>query len=135
MFNKTTKQAIRALIELAKLPSGQWEGAREIATRIKAPQNYLGKLLQHLSSAKVVVSKKGLKGGFCLGKKPEKITLYEVALYLNHIDEWTQCVVASKKCSNTAVCTVHEQWKDICQNQIDFLKKTTIADLISNERK
>ncbi|MCH8219341.1 MAG: hypothetical protein IH892_21510 [Planctomycetes bacterium] len=46
MLSKTSKSVVNALVELAKLPAGSYEGASSIAKRIGAPKNYLGKLLQ-----------------------------------------------------------------------------------------
>ena len=48
MLSKTGLHTIRALVELAKLPAGEFSGAAAIAVEIDAPKNYLGKLLQTL---------------------------------------------------------------------------------------
>ena len=60
MITKSSKQVINALIELAKLNDGEWLGVGVIASRIKAPQNYLGKMLQGLVPTGLVISQKGL---------------------------------------------------------------------------
>ena len=47
MLSKTSAQVINALVELAKLPEGECKGAKNIAKKIKATQNYLGKMLKN----------------------------------------------------------------------------------------
>lgn len=54
MLSKTSTHVINALVELAKLPKGECKGAGSIAKKIKAPPNYLGKILRNLSSKGLV---------------------------------------------------------------------------------
>ena len=78
MISKTSLQVIKALLELAELPKGKSEGVVRIAKRIRAPENYLGKVLQRFVHDGVVISQKGLYGGFRLAKTPAEIRLYDV---------------------------------------------------------
>ncbi len=133
MLTKTTIQIIKALIELAKLPPEKYEGSESIARKISAPANYLGKLLQQLSSRGVVHSQKGFGGGFRLGKAPGQIPLYDVAQSTENIDEWTNCAFGFGKCSEGSPCLVHSRWKVVCQTHLNFLKETTIKDLLTEE--
>ena len=130
MLSKTSIQVINALVELAKLPEGESKGAKSIAKKIKAPQNYLGKMLQSLSYRKIVVSKKGLGGGFRLSKDPKKISLYDVVEPIDNVSLWSECALGLKKCSDTAPCAVHQSWKNVREVYYDFLKNTSIADLV-----
>lgn len=130
MLSKTSLQAVKALVELAKLPPGRCEGAGAIARKIHAPQNYLGKLLQSLTGEGLVSSHKGMGGGFRLNKDPKKIALYDVVNPLEGVDRWTGCVLGRSKCSDSAPCHVHGNWKGVREAYLNFLQKTTIADLI-----
>lgn len=129
MLTKTSTQVINALVELAKLPEGKFEGAKSIAIRIKAPQNYLGKLLQWLCAENIVISQKGLGGGFRLGRSPDKITLYEVVEPLENVSLWSECALGLKKCSDVTPCSIHHRWKSVRNSYYEFLRTTTIADL------
>ena len=129
MMTKTSKQLINALVELAKLPEGEWLGAGVIASRIKAPQNYLGKMLQGLVSTGLVVSQKGLGGGFRLGKPAHEITLFHVVEPIENVSVWSGCALGLKKCSDTAPCAAHYQWKKVKEQYWNFLENTTIASL------
>ncbi|MBP9855170.1 MAG: Rrf2 family transcriptional regulator [Candidatus Omnitrophica bacterium] len=130
MLTKTSKQVINALVELAKLKEDEWLGVGAIAQRTKAPQNYLGKMLQNFASTGLVVSQKGLGGGFRLARSPEKITLFDVVEPIENVSVWTGCALGMKKCSDVNPCAVHYQWKTVKNQYLNFLKKTTIANLI-----
>ena len=130
MLSKTSVQIIRALVEMAKLPNNAYEGAGRIAQKIKAPPNYLGKLLQDLSIKGLVVSQKGFGGGFRLGKDPKKITLYDVVGSVENVSRWSGCAFGFKKCSALSPCPAHDRWKIVRTTHLEFLKKTSIGDLV-----
>lgn len=130
MLSKTSKLVVNALVELAKLPPGSYEGASSIAKKIEAPKNYLGKLLQNLCARNIVSSQKGTGGGFRLSIKPDKITLYEIVEPVENVAIWEKCALGLKECSETDPCPVHDDWKVIKEGYLSFLKTTTVADLI-----
>ena len=130
MLSKTSTQVINALVELAKLPEGECKGAKNIAKKIKAPQNYLGKMLQSLSYKKIVISQKGMGGGFRLARDPKKISLYEVVEPIDNVSLWSECALGLKKCSDSAPCVIHHNWKNVRDCYYKFLKTTSIADLV-----
>lgn len=130
MLSKTSKSVVNALVELAKLPAGSYEGASSIAKRIEAPKNYLGKLLQSLCARNIVSSKKGTGGGFRLGMEPDKITLYDIVEPIENVAMWEKCALGLKECSETDPCPVHDDWKVIKEAYLSFLRTTTVADLI-----
>lgn len=134
MLTKTSKQVINALIELAKLPEGEWLGVGAIAKKIKAPQNYLGKILQAFANNGIVVSQKGMGGGFRLAKSPEKIALFDVVEPLENVSVWSGCALGLKKCSDAAPCAVHDRWKVVKEMYMKFLKSTTIAGLAKKSK-
>ncbi|MBI5150346.1 MAG: Rrf2 family transcriptional regulator [Candidatus Omnitrophica bacterium] len=129
MLTKTGKQVVNALVELAKLKEGEWLGVGVIARRIRAPQNYLGKILQGLVSSGIVVSQKGLGGGFRLGKAAGQITLYDAVEPVENVSVWSECALGLKKCSDAAPCAVHHQWKGVKETYLKFLENTTVASL------
>lgn len=129
MISKTSLQIIKALLELAKLPVGEAEGVARIAQKIKAPQNYLGKVLQSLVREGLVISQKGLNGGFRLAKTPAKISLYDVVGFLEDIKRWEGCFMGKSVCSEKTACSAHRQWEAVRSVYMNFLKNTTIADL------
>ena len=130
MLSKTSTLVINALVELAKLPKGEREGAGSVAKRIKAPQNYLSKLLQNLAVCGLLDSQRGLHGGFQLTKNPKNISLFDIVDPIDDVAAWSGCALGLKKCSDANPCAVHPRWKVVKETYLDFLKDTTIADLL-----
>lgn len=129
MLSKTSACVVNALIELAKLPKGERVGVGIIAKRIKAPQNYLSKMFQGLASKGLLDSQKGIQGGFCFKKDPNKVSLYEIVEPIDNMAVWSGCALSLKKCSEKSPCAVHNKWKVIKEAYLDFLRNTSIASL------
>ena len=129
MISKTSLQIIKALLELADLPEGKAEGVVHIAQKIHAPQNYLGKVLQRLVRDGLVISKKGLNGGFRLAKMPSEISLYDVVNSLEDVTRWEGCFMGRGTCNGSTPCSVHNRWAKARGAYMKFFKNTSIADL------
>ncbi len=122
MISKTALHALKAVAALAERP-GEFQGASSIATRIDAPQNYLGKLLQGLIQSGIVSSQKGKGGGFQLARPPEKISLFDVV---------EGCFMGNSSCSATTPCAMHFKWVTIRDDYLRLLKESTLADIVAH---
>jgi len=129
VLSKSGVHAVRALVVLAELPSGDYRGAVSIAGQTGAPRNYLGKLLQLLSRHELVESQKGLGGGFRLARAPEQISLFDVIDSIEDTSRWNDCILGNPSCSDGNPCSVHDRWGPVRESYLDLMKQTTIADL------
>ena len=123
MISKTGIHAIKALAALAELPEGTYAGAGAIAGQIGARANYLGKLLQALSHHGLVVSQKGMGGGFRLGREPQTITLLDVVEPIDHVSRWGGCFLGGGRCADSAPCAVHQRWGDGARGLPEVFKR------------
>jgi Rrf2 family protein len=91
---------------------------------------FLAKIFQMLAQAGVVKSHRGVKGGFSLGRAPEKITLREVVeiceggIALNH------CLRKVDPCQDADTCAIANVWREAQDALTGALDKTTLADVI-----
>jgi Rrf2 family iron-sulfur cluster assembly transcriptional regulator len=129
MITKTAVHAVRAVAALADLERGAYAGAGEIADRIGAPHNYLGKLLKTLAEEGMLESQKGKGGGFRLARGAEAISLYDVMEPIEHVSRWSGCFLGRTRCSDEAPCVVHASWGRVRDAYLEFLRDTTVADL------
>ena len=134
MLSKSGIHAVRALIVLAELPRGTHAGAASIAERIQAPRNYLGKILQQLSREGVVVSQKGLGGGFRLARGPKDISLLDIVDPIEQIERWSGCILGRETCSDENPCPIHDGWKSVKEAYMRLLSDTTLADLVVQQK-
>ena len=135
MLSKTALHTVTALAELAEQPPGTCVGAADIALRIGAPQNYLGKLLKNLADVGLVESQKGKGGGFRLARDPAEISLLDVVDPVDHVSRWSGCFFGRDRCSHDAPCSVHHRWGRVRDAYLAFLRETTIADLTTQRRR
>ncbi len=130
MISKTGIQALKALSTMTKLPEGIYTGAGDIAAEIGAPRNYLGKLLKTLADEGLLLSQKGKGGGFRLARDAAKISLYEVIEPIEHVSRWTNCLLGNGQCPAQNPCALHGNWGKIRDAYLQFLRETTVADVI-----
>lgn len=133
MISKTGVHALAAMAALARLGPGAYSGAGEIARRIGAPRNYLGKLLKTLAEAGFLESRKGKGGGFRMARDPGTLPLIRVVENIERIDRWSSCPMGRRRCSDKTPCAVHERWGKVRAAYLEFLRRTTVADLASAE--
>lgn len=131
MLSKTGLHAVKALTALAELPEDTYAGAALIARDIGAPQNYLGKMLQAMARDGLVISQKGLNGGFRLARDAAAISLLDIIEPIEHVSRWSGCFLGNGTCSSTDPCSVHVRWGRVRDSYLQFLKETTIADLVT----
>lgn len=71
--------ACRILCELARrYASGEPVRIDDLATIEAVPANFLAQMLGELKTARLVVSRRGVQGGFILARAPDQITLLEI---------------------------------------------------------
>lgn len=70
--------ALRALIDLAVEAGEERAQLREIAARQVIPEKYLEQLLRPLKAAGIVISMRGSRGGYQLGRPVTEISVLEV---------------------------------------------------------
>jgi len=128
MFSRTGIHAIKALTLIGKAPAGTRIGAGELAAKIGAPRNYLGKLMRKLARKGFLVSQKGVGGGFRLKKDASCITLWDVLGAVEDTEKWTGCILGKGTCSESG-CGLHGQWKKLKGSYLKFLKETKLSQI------
>jgi Rrf2 family transcriptional regulator, iron-sulfur cluster assembly transcription factor len=130
MITKTSVHALTAVAALAELDRGAYAGAGDVAERIGAPRNYLGKLMKTLADEGVLESQKGKGGGFRLARDAQRISLLDVMEPIERVSRWSGCFLGRRRCSDDAPCAVHYGWGKVRDAYLKFLKETTVADLV-----
>jgi Rrf2 family protein len=132
MFSTTCEYALRALVQLAKLPEGTAVLGRDLARDAEIPANYLSKILLTLRNAGVLNTARGTGGGYRLRKEPREIRLVDVVELFDGARARPACILGGKECSEHDPCTAHAAWKDIRADYVQFLESTTLAGIAQN---
>ena len=78
MLNQTCKTAIKAVIYLAGVKSGDKAGIKEFSSAIGASEHTVGKTLQRLAKHNVINSMKGPAGGFFMDEDQLDQPVYNI---------------------------------------------------------
>lgn len=120
-------QAILYLARKNKLCS-----LNEITQEEKISFDYLEKLMAKLVGANLVKTKRGVRGGYFLAKKPEKISVYDVVKSLEDQIVPVSCLEENPVCTCGCQesCLSKPVWQKLNQSFINTLKSMTLADLL-----
>src|SRR5688572_3492521 len=91
MISLTAEYALRAMVHLAASADNPSQNVGQIAAATRVPAGYLSKVLQSLSRAGLIVSQRGLGGGFRLAQSPKNTSIYEVIQAVDPIQRILTC--------------------------------------------
>jgi Rrf2 family transcriptional regulator, iron-sulfur cluster assembly transcription factor len=129
IYSKPCEYAIRALVFLARFPDhGEAQGT-EIAKAEGLPAPVLAKVLQELVRKGLLESRRGPGGGFWLARNPRLITLRDVVAAIDGLDQFAECAVGLEGCSDNSPCPLHDTWKGLRAQLMNYLETTTLTDM------
>lgn len=106
---------------------------KEIAEGCNIPAAYLAKIVHQLAKQRVVLTQRGVGGGVMLARAPEDITLMDVCRALGDPILEARCMLGVAACADERACPAHEFWKCNRASTLDFLERTTVADIAAFE--
>jgi len=132
--SRKTDYAVHALMILAKNKK-QELSVKELADIENVSSSYLAKVMQSLSSAGIVISAEGKKGGYTLSRSAEEINLAQIMELFEAEENVFECVDEIHGCTIKDRCKIHAVFKDAYQEMLDKLRETSIADILDPEIK
>ena len=128
MISQTAEYALRAVVCLAQHPEKPLTTA-EIANWTKVPEPYLAKVLKALAKGEIVISKRGLHGGYTLGHPVDRLPLLNV---INAVDPIKQIESCPLKLSahGTNLCALHKRINQSIKLMEDVLRNATIQTIL-----
>ena len=128
IFSKTVGYALQTVIFLSDKLEVKPVLQKAIAKSLNIPHHYLGKILQSLTSSKIVGSRTGQYGGFYLKKSPDKITLCDILKIFEGENYFDHCMLGFPGCDDSTPCPVHNEWKPAKQIIKSFMNDHTVAE-------
>ena len=105
--------------------------ARDLSEQSKLPLPTVSRLLKMLMQGGLLVSRRGIQGGYSLAKEPEEISLLEVIAALEGPVALTECSTdISGLCDLEACCSIKNNQRLINKAVRGALANITIQDLI-----
>ena len=124
-----SRYGLRAMVELASHYGNGTTNMQEIAEKQGLSRKYLDTLFNTLKVAGLVVSRRGVGGGWELTRPPDQIRVSEVLLPLEGSMGLVQCVDFPGTCSRHDVCNARELYLEMQTALLGVLDNYTIADM------
>jgi FeS assembly SUF system regulator len=127
-MSKLTDYGTLLLAQLAAQRDGL-VSAGQLAEATRIGQPTVSKLLKSLAHAGLVVSERGVQGGYALARAPELISAAEIIDALEGPVAITECSSVDGCCDLEAFCRVGHAWQRINLSIRKALQTVTLADL------
>ncbi|UCD75341.1 MAG: Rrf2 family transcriptional regulator [Phycisphaerales bacterium] len=125
MLSTATLYALRAMVCLAEHP-GEPLTSKQIADLLQTRSDYLAKVLSTLTRAGLINSRRGRRGGFCLGKSAENITLLEILRTTQELERIENCPLTGHE-SDGQPCLLRRVINDAITDVEQRLDGVTLA--------
>ena len=120
-----------ALTDLAKFNTKDPVTLRDISLRQGISLVYLEQLFLKLKKNKIVISSRGIKGGYKLSRSASSIKLSEVLFAVDEKIKTVRCNKFLKKgCNGKSIkCNTHDLWDELEVYINSFFEKKLLSDL------
>jgi len=112
---------------------------QEISDKQNIPKRFLEQILNDLKSAGIVMSKRGVAGGYRLKRSPDQITLAEIIRHIEGPLAPVSCVSEKyyEKCScpDESRCAIRSVMKEVRDSIVQVMQATTLGHLAERARK
>lgn len=134
-LSKKTRYAIIALVKLSKEYGNGPVLISEIAESEQLPQRFLENILLELKKMGILGSKLGKTGGYFLIRKPNEVSLDEIVRHFEGSIAMLYCISEKSYqpcefCKKEEDCKIRVVFKEIRDNTLNVLNKTTLEQLI-----
>ncbi len=134
-ITKKGEYALRALVDLALNYNRGLRQIQDIVRDESIPVKFLEQILLSLKNAGLVQSKRGVGGGYFLGKAPDKISLGEVVRFIDGPLAPLECVSAGRvNCPKEVTCGIRSVMLDVTNATAEILDHVTLADVCNRTK-
>jgi Rrf2 family protein len=123
--------ALRAVIEVARLPEGERAPTATIAANQQIPLPFLAKIVSQLVVRGILEATRGASGGVSLAREPGSITMLEVIEAIDGPITINRCTRDPSVCELSSSCPLCEIFTEAQQTLVNRLTSTTLADLVA----
>ena len=127
-ITRQTDYGIVLLTHLASHTERQFN-APELATETRLPLPMVSKILKVLTRDRLLVSHRGVKGGYSLERPASQITMADIIAALEGPIAITECIDDSSGCSHEALCSVRGNWQRINDAVLAALQGITLEEM------
>lgn len=129
-ISKLTDYGIMLLTYIARDSHLPMRNARELAVEAHLPLPTVNKILKLLAREGLLLTHRGVNGGFSLARQPEAISVADIIIALEGPLAMTECSLHTPGvCQLETHCPVRSNWQKINQVVLAALKHLTLAEM------
>jgi Rrf2 family protein len=128
-LTRAADYGVRVMVHLATLPAHERTLLPALAEATGAPESFLSKVLQALSRARLIRSRRGQSGGFEILTRGRQSSMREVIEAIDGPIFLNVCLISKRACAREKWCPAHPVWMQAQQAMLDVLSKARIADM------
>jgi len=131
-ITQETDYAFRILLFLGRLGVGHKVDAKTISETEGVTLRFTLKILRKLAIGKLVVSFRGVNGGYALDMDPKTITMREVIEAVEGPIFFNKCLYDEANCNlgRSTTCQLNKAFSGIQARIVDELEKTTLENIL-----
>lgn len=126
------RYALRVMLELAEKEPGEYISLKYISEKQEISLKYLEIIMALLHKNKLVDSKRGKAGGYCLNKDVKDYTVGEILQTtedgINPVE--CSCLKGDADCGREQSCMTKNLWKGLDQVVSNYFDQITLEDII-----
>ncbi|MHB9841818.1 SUF system Fe-S cluster assembly regulator [Paraburkholderia terrae] len=127
-MSKLADYATVIMITMARDPEAV-KSAGSLAETTGIPAPTVSKVMKTLARGGVLVSVRGMSGGYQLPLPPQRITLSDVIAAVDGPFGMTECTALPGLCTQEAVCSARANWRKVNRLIFDALRLVSLADM------
>jgi Rrf2 family protein len=132
--NTKVRYGLRAILQIAEHYGGEPVPISAIAESQEISGKYLEQVVGALRRSGLIVSRKGVRGGYTLGRSPADINLWDVISALDAHTAPVDCVTEPHTCDRSGDCLTRSIWTLLDARLKEFWTSFTLEDLVSTMR-
>ena len=122
--------AIRSVLHLAAQPEGKMVHLDEIVEAQELPKQFAKKLLSSLVKDEILITRKGVNGGFAFGRSPGEITLKMIVEAVDGPIHLMHCLQRKGQCKHDGNCPIQRVLREAQARMDAVLDGYTVEDMI-----
>ncbi len=132
------RYALRVVLDLAARAGDEYVSLKSVAERQEVSVKYLESIVALLQKGGVLVSQRGIQGGYRLARPASEISVYEIirltegslapVTCLEDFDPSVGCV-----CSRAGVCLTLPLWQELERRVVSYLSCVSVQNLLDGD--
>jgi FeS assembly SUF system regulator len=127
--SKLADYGIDLLAHFSAARPGTVRAARDLAAESQIPLPTVSKILKALAREGLLVSHRGVAGGYALARPADRISVAEAIAALDGPIALTECLGADSTCGHEGVCSIRTNWERINTVIREALSGLSIAEM------